>query len=308
MNTEGQARGGHCQVDHADIVSLDTASGDRAELMRTSYQRQVFPRHSHDYFTLGLMLRGAGTLWHRGAEHIAYRGDVVVIPPGEIHTGGQTRGTTVLSYLAVHLSTKLFAAYASADESGGERVPYLSAGIIRDKIVAAQLRRLDLVMRGVQGAAAIDDGIVDDALHAAIAQLLRHGETPLSSPSLARTREPEFVRIVREVIADCYADNTQTSLRALAVQVGVTTSHLVRVFTHSVGLSPHQYLLQMRVSRASTLLAQGVQLSFVAAMTGFVDQSHLTTQFKRFVGTTPASYQRSVSARAGLHANPRSSR
>jgi AraC-like DNA-binding protein len=29
-------------------------------------------------------------------------------------------------------------------------------------------------------------------------------------------------------------------------------------------------------------------------MTGFADQSHLTTQFKRYVGITPGRYQRCV--------------
>jgi AraC-like DNA-binding protein len=40
------------------------------------------------------------------------------------------------------------------------------------------------------------------------------------------------------------------------------------------------------------LLARGFSSAFVAAVTGFVDQSHLTTHFRRYVGTTPASYQR----------------
>ena len=37
--------------------------------------------------------------------------------------------------------------------------------------------------------------------------------------------------------------------------------------------------------------------SLVAAMTGFADQSHLTTHFKRYTGITPAHYQRCLSAR-----------
>jgi AraC-like DNA-binding protein len=43
-------------------------------------------------------------------------------------------------------------------------------------------------------------------------------------------------------------------------------------------------------------LARGLPSSLVAAMTGFVDQSHLTRQFKRYIGTTPALYQRCVTS------------
>jgi AraC-like DNA-binding protein len=81
------------------------------------------------------------------------------------------------------------------------------------------------------------------------------------------------------------------------MQVGVSPFYLVRAFTRRLGLAPHQYLVQTRVRRACDLLAGGVAPSFVAAMTGFVDQSHLTTHFKRYVGTTPASYQQSMAPR-----------
>jgi AraC-like DNA-binding protein len=141
----------------------------------------------------------------------------------------------------------------------------------------------------------VDLATADHALSAALGLLVRrHAETAPSASARTPAREPELVRVARDIIEDCYAGNAQTSLRALALQTGVTPFHLVRVFTQAVGLSPHRYLIQTRIRRATQFLASGIPSSFVAAMTGFVDQSHLTTQFKRYVGTTPASYQRSV--------------
>jgi AraC-like DNA-binding protein/mannose-6-phosphate isomerase-like protein (cupin superfamily) len=296
-------------ADHADIVSLHTASGAEIELMRTWYRTQVFPRHTHDYFTLGVMLHGVGTLWYRGADRTTQRGDVVVIPPGEVHTGGLGRGTGILSYLAVHLPPDVLAAAAAAQGIRGGRAPDFASVIIHDPAVGAALRRLDAVMRTAHDTNAavpardgepverMDDGAADDALSAAIGLLVRRHARPVSSASdtpPSPTREPNLVRIAREIIEDCYAENAQTSLRALARRAGVTPFHLVRIFTQTLGLSPHRYLVQTRIRRASEFLARGVPSSFVAAMTGFVDQSHLTTQFKRYVGTTPASYQRCV--------------
>ena len=281
------------RVDHADIVVLHTASGTRIELMRASYQRQVFPRHAHEYFTLGVVLRGTGTLWHRGAERMAYRGDVVVIPPGEIHTGGPARGAGGLSYVALHLPDDVFAIHDGARRFHGGCVPDFAVAVIRDPAIGAELRRLDAAIRAAQVGNVADDGTADDALCSAIGLLLsRHAEAARENEITVPAREPDLVRVTREVIADCYADKSQTSLRALACRAGVTPCHLVRVFTRTVGLSPHRYLVQTRVRRASQLLARGFPSAFVAAVTGFVDQSHLTTHFKRYVGTTPASYQR----------------
>src|SRR5262249_46779762 len=111
-----------------------------------------------------------------------------------------------------------------------------------------------------------------------------------------RMTEPRVVHLARELIDDCYGDNAQTSLRALSLRTGVSPYHLVRVFTRVVGLSPHQYLVQTRIRQATKLLASGLPCSFVAATTGFADQSHLTTQFRRYLGITPASYQRCIRA------------
>ena len=82
------ATSGSAASDHAEVIALRSAIGAPIEVMRTWYRTQSFPRHTHEYFTVGVMLRGVGTLWSRGVTHTARRGDVVIIPPGEVHTGG----------------------------------------------------------------------------------------------------------------------------------------------------------------------------------------------------------------------------
>jgi AraC-like DNA-binding protein len=72
---------------------------------------------------------------------------------------------------------------------------------------------------------------------------------------------------------------------------GVTTSHLVRSFTRSLGLPPKSYHAQIRLARARRLLAQGRPATWVAYECGFADQSHLTRRFKEFYGLTPGGFQ-----------------
>jgi AraC-like DNA-binding protein/quercetin dioxygenase-like cupin family protein len=284
------------RADRADVLTLHTASGASVELMRTSYRTQAFSRHAHEYLTLGVILRGVGTIWWSGGIRVTYPGDVVVIPAGEVHTGSVGQHATALSYVAVHVPAELLAACAeSRGLRGGGRLPEFAPVVTHDPALALELERLDTAMLRA------DHGAADDALNAAIGRLVRHhAGGARSGDTHAPTREPALVRIARDIIEDCYADNAQTSLSALALVTGVTPFHLVRVFTHTVGLSPHRYLIQTRVRRARQFLVSGIPSSFVAAMTGFADQSHLTTQFKRYVGITPASYQRCVIPRALL--------
>jgi AraC-like DNA-binding protein len=285
-------------ADYADVLALESGLATSIDLMRTSYHRQVFPRHAHDYLSFGMTLQGAGAIWHRGANRTTHAGDVVVIGPGEVHTGGVERSHGFLSYMTVHVPIATIRACAESEGWRGEGLPAFGSLIVQDADIAAELRRLDAIGQRARGGgaalAAAEQESANDALVTGLALLVRRHvrEKRAVGAGAAPRGETRIVRLAREMIDDCYADNSRTSLRVLAEYVGVTPFHLVREFTQCVGLSPHRYVVQTRIDRASALLRRGVPPSFVAAMTGFADQSHLTQQFKRYVGTTPASYQR----------------
>lgn len=81
------------------------------------------------------------------------------------------------------------------------------------------------------------------------------------------------------------------SLSALGSLAGLSKYHLVRAFRESYGLTPHAYLLNLRVNRAKAFLRAGEELAAVAQQSGFCDQSHLHRVFVRHVGVTPRAYQ-----------------
>jgi AraC family transcriptional regulator len=80
------------------------------------------------------------------------------------------------------------------------------------------------------------------------------------------------------------------SLADIAKAAHLSAYHLTRVFKKAAGVSPHQYLIQVRVNSARSLLTAGAgdrSLAEIAAAVGFADQSHLTRHFKRMLGITP---------------------
>src|SRR5205814_1108874 len=250
--------------------------------LRTLYHAQRFPRHTHDTFTFGLGLRGTGSIWYHGQHHARGPGDIVVIPPGEVHTGGVGRGAKLLSYLAVYVPAQVWAVCADAEQIRSAEAMDLRSPVLQDAAVAAALRRLNAVLwptaicsrsprRNGTSSGFADADAAEDALHVALGALLRHLSRGHSRPpnTALLHGEPQLVRIVREILDDCYSDRAQTSLHALAGRTGVTSFHLVRAFTRVTGRSPHQYLLQVRVQRARQLLAAGEPPSLVAAIAGF---------------------------------------
>lgn len=84
------------------------------------------------------------------------------------------------------------------------------------------------------------------------------------------------------------------TLTELAKLVEMNQYKFSRVFKDVVGISPHKYLLSRRVEEGKELLAQ-TQLSIaeISYNIGFSSQSHFTSTFRRFTGTTPAFYRKS---------------
>jgi len=75
---------------------------------------------------------------------------------------------------------------------------------------------------------------------------------------------------------------------ALAAIAGRSPFHFTRLFTQSVGLTPHRYVVQRRLRRAVELVREGRSgLAEIAARTGFADQSHLSRWVRRVHGVAP---------------------
>ena len=76
---------------------------------------------------------------------------------------------------------------------------------------------------------------------------------------------------------------------ALAGIAGRSEFHFTRVFTRSVGMTPHRYVVHQRLQRAVELVRDGRSgLAEIAALTGFADQSHLSRWVRRVHGVSSA--------------------
>jgi AraC family transcriptional regulator len=74
---------------------------------------------------------------------------------------------------------------------------------------------------------------------------------------------------------------------ALAGIAARSPFHFTRVFTQAVGLTPHRYVIHLRLRRAVELLRDGrLGLAEIAACTGFADQSHLSRWVRRVHGVS----------------------
>jgi AraC family transcriptional regulator len=121
--------------------------------------------------------------------------------------------------------------------------------------------------------------------------LLRHYTTrPIQLPpdmgGLSRSKLQQALEYIQAHLAG------NPSLMEISQEVEMSHYYFGRLFKESMGISPHQYLIQQRVERAKQLLSYTtLPIAEIAHECGFSDQSSLTRQFRRLIGVTPKVYR-----------------
>lgn len=245
---------------------------------------QPFPKHFHDYYVLGLVEAGRRRLCCRGQWQDIRPGTVLLFNPGDTHACEQVGGEG-LAYRALHVSPEVMQRLYNElyEEQGGAQcsVPVFAPNIVADSDAACLLQEAHRQIMAKAGQLAREEGLL------LLLELLLHKYGGMAAPRTFDCRE--------EVAAACgymqehFAE--PISLAQLCSQVGLSKSTLLRGFAAAMGVTPHSYLANIRISRAKVLLQQGLPLVEAALQTGFADQSHFTNCFGRFIGLTPGAYR-----------------
>ena len=83
------------------------------------------------------------------------------------------------------------------------------------------------------------------------------------------------------------------TVTGLATRVGLSRRELLRVFRRETGKTPQEVLSQRRLERAQSLVLHShLPIAAISSAVGYSSQSHLTTCYRKFYGTTPALHRR----------------
>ena len=242
---------------------------ERAEVYLTSC---AFEPHRHDTYAIGITTAGVQTFGYRGTRRVSLPGQMQILHPDETHDGA-----------------------AGTEDGFGYRILYVAPEIVRDALDGGALPFVaDPVQRPTPATdllasllAHIDEPISDLArveIAATLADTLRSlsGQTDRSPAAI----DIRGVELAREYLAAHACEQTPAS--ALEQISGSDRFTLARHFRQAFGTSPDRYRTMRRLAIARTAIENGLPLAQAAAHAGFADQSHMTRQFKRTYGLTPA--------------------
>lgn len=83
-------------------------------------------------------------------------------------------------------------------------------------------------------------------------------------------------------------------LKEIADLVTMSPYHFARMFKQSTGLTPHQYLVRQRLTKAQELLRSSeIAIADIGYMVGYQNPSHFTSVFRKHFKVTPKAYRNS---------------
>lgn len=249
------------------------------ELLSANYQQFEFCKHWHDELAIGIIEEGAEGLLYRGENLLVPSQHIVAINPGEIHTGfpGTERGWRYrMFYFNINTLTELFANIDLDIE------PIIEQPIIFDIELYQQLLALHTSLE-ISSLQITKDSLLSIALENLFS---RYG--CLNSHGNSLHPDIYSAKMARDYIIENWQRNL--SLAELETLTGCSKFKLIRSFNSLYDLTPHQYMLIIKIQNAKTLLAKGLSLSETALSCGFYDQSHFHRNFKRAFGISPANY------------------
>lgn len=262
-------------AEHATFTRSRDLPG--VETLAARYVTHRFLPHTHEALVLGVIEGGAESFRLRGERVVAPVGSVIVVPPGEVHTG-EAAAPQGWAYRVLYLGPEWLGEVGVSGEVG------FSAASLHDPELAARVRRAHAALTGPDASPLARETLLRAALFLLVA---RHAD---ARPQPAAPFAPDAVREVRAFL-DAYPEAAVT-LSGLAARVGLSPAHLARSFRAALGVPPHTYQMAARVRLARRLLDAGEGPAGAALSAGFADQAHLTRVFKRVVGVPPGSYRR----------------
>jgi AraC family transcriptional regulator len=248
----------------------------RGALHRVSINRTAHGRYS---FRLG----------ESGRTHsVARRRDMLCLQPAGVplFVDGDAA-----DYISIFLAPEIFA--GALESLPLEEMDGLSLLVQTDRVTLHLALALAAMTHQPQASDPLVAEQLGTALAVCVARLLAQRPAQATAPqSLAIS--PQRLRRVLDYIEASLGERT-LSLAEIAAVAHLSQFHFSRAFKSATGTAPHRFVVERRVDRAKTLLADpGISLAEIAAAVGFANQAHFSTMFRRLTSMSPRQYRQAL--------------
>ncbi len=229
--------------------------------------------HSHDCYEIIVNTEGEGTAEIGGWEYPFSPGSIHVIPPGMPHRKRASGG-----FRDIYLRTDTL---NRTDAPRKKERTLTEPMILSDDSCHTMTNLLSILLSRYLIQKETD--AVTETMYNAVLQMI--GESAALPPI-----HPIVSRVIQGIAAS-YSDPDFQVTEALTA-TGYSKDHLRRCFQQATGMTPHEYLTDIRIRYAKRLLTQKIPISEAALLCGYYDPDYFCRLFRAQTGMTPTTYQK----------------
>ena len=143
--------------------------------------------------------------------------------------------------------------------------------------------------------------VIDATVSQIIVYLLRNLMTVRRGMKLELSRVGVVDRRLRRAIEFMYLHSAEElSLSEIAREAFLSAYHFARLFKRITGLTPHNYLANIRIEQARHLLGTSdLSINAIATRVGYESQSHFAKVFRTATGLTPKEFRNAAIPNSG---------
>ncbi|KFC69497.1 Transcriptional regulator, AraC family [Devosia sp. LC5] len=223
-------------------------------------------------------------------RHFDAPAGMIVISPANVDSRSSWASIRENAIIAIKPESLLELAAHEADLGKVELRTLPFGTVDQEALRMARLLRAELTERVSANELYVDSLVTLFGIH-----VLRNYSDAAKLSASARNGglSPQNARRVQEFLHANFA--APMSVAELAAVCNLSPSHFIHGFTRTFGRPPYQYVLNLRLDFAETLLRKGdMKIEEVAHYSGFSSQSHLTSAMRRYRGKTPAQVRLST--------------
>jgi AraC-like DNA-binding protein len=169
--------------------------------------------------------------------------------------------------------------------TGKHYFPSQAAVVLQDRRLADRLLNMHASLQQGKNDPITSETHVLELLESLFARLKQP-----APQTIAGALSSQQLRLVREYVDAHLAD--KIVLEDLSGLVGLDRFRFLKLFKRTIGMTPHAWLLRMRLEKALVLINsnRNMPITEIAHAVGFFDQSHFTRAFRDADGVTPARF------------------
>jgi AraC-like DNA-binding protein len=258
-------------------VKIQKTKGfDGLTFKTASCQNQVFPKHFHDTYAIGIIEKGVEILDYDNRQTVVPAQSIVAINPFDAHSH---RGfdTSAWAYSAFYLSPDLFQFFLKKNGISANGKTFMPAHAFENPVIYGSIQQL-LSTENDKDVAILVEKIC-----------LNLFENATIKPTHFVDCQAQDIEDAKQYLAHNLL--IHIDLEQISVRYRMDKFTFLRKFKRFTGMTPMRFQMLFRISKAKLLLQTPMPFTDIAYECGFYDQSHFIHYFKKYEGVTPMVFR-----------------